>query len=275
MTAAAAFAGEELSCLPQIEALPADAMLAEERLVWQADLRQVTARELQHVTNDALEFNISASAPETGSGSASQTEAASGGGPAAVTGVGGAKRLALHGIALWFAVGGPSARAGTSTGTSAPRTPSRQKRPLGAAGDGAHTRARTHTLTDAEAHTYTNVQTHAHTGGRTLLATGPMDPETHWKQTIIALPHPLPLRADVTRLHAALSLRRADDRQVAARGFALYTSGARLDALSLTVEGFGQPTVSPLFNNARGCGHRAAGACRACRARGRGGVHTI
>ncbi len=230
LTAAAAFAGEDLSCLPQIEVLPPDALLAEERLVWQADLRQVSSRELQHVTNDALEFNISASAPQTGSGSASQTaqkEAASGGGIAAVTGVGGAKRLALHGIALWFAVGGPSAS--SSTSTHAPRTPRRQKRPLGVAGDGQHTHTHTHTLTDAETHTYTHEQTHAHThthtGARTLLATGPMDPETHWKQTIIALPHPLTLRADVTRLHCGLSLRRVEHRQVAARLYKLVAQG--------------------------------------------------
>jgi hypothetical protein len=220
LTAAAAFAGEELSCLPQIEVLPADALLDEQRLVWQADLRQVSSRELQHVTNDALEFNISASAPQTGSGSASQTaqtEAASGGGAADVTGVGGSKRLALHGIALWFAVGGPSASSSTST-RAPPRTSRRQKRPLGVAGDGPRTHTHTHTLTDAEAHTHTHGQAHANTY---TLATGPMDPETHWKQTIIALPHPLPLRADVTRLHCGLSLRRAEHRQVAARLYKL------------------------------------------------------
>jgi hypothetical protein len=227
LTAAAAFAGEELSCLPQIEVLPADALLAEERLVWEADLRQVSSRELQHVTNDALEFNISASAPQTGSGSASQTaqtEAASGGGAADVTGVGGSKRLALHGIALWFAVGGPSAS--SSASTHAPRTPRRQKRPLGVAGDGPHTHAHTHTQTDAEAHTYTHGQAHTHTHTHTsLLATGPMDPETHWKQTTIARPHPLPLRADVTRLHCGLSLRRAEHRQVASRFYKLVAQG--------------------------------------------------
>jgi hypothetical protein len=230
LTAAAGFAGEELSCLPQIEVLPADALLAEERLVWLADLRQVSIRELQHVTNDALEFNISASAPQTGSASASQTaqtEAASRGGAAAVTGVGGSKRLSLHGIALWFAVGGPSAS--SSASTHAPRTPRRQKRPLGVAGDGPQTHTHTHTLTDAEAHTYTHGQGHTHTHTHTsLLATGPMDPETHWKQTTIVLPHPLPLRADVTRLHCGLSLRRAEHRQVASRFCKLVAQGLML-----------------------------------------------
>jgi len=176
-SAAAAMAGDELSATPQIEMVRKEAVLAQERVVWEADLTRLSVHELDLVSNDSLEFKIPGNtAHDSSSG------------------------RAMHGLCLWFSVGGPTA--------SLLQAASMRSTPLIASHDPIVTLQ--------------------------PLSTGPMDAETHWKQTIIALPEPLALERPVTRLECAVALRRGSGREYLLALTVSETASARDLLKSLT-----------------------------------------
>ena len=216
----AALASEELSASPQIETLDVRALLAPESVVWSANLTHLRAQDLAVVGGTPLEFKIKGKQVH-----------------------GAACPRALHGVCLWFQVGGPSAgelrRARRGPGTvcsaelgavegakegetvGAPRAPrgAPRARHVGAMRSIPEQRPR------AEAR---GAGFRVGEGWRDsveesvgCLSTGPADAETHWKQTVVALPQPLVLRKAVNRVECCVTLRRVQ--------------GGRQYALGLTV----------------------------------------
>ena len=140
-----------------------DAVISRPQEVWRGDLTSLRASELDSISNDALEFSVSASA-------ATATAA---------------DHQVMHGVCLWFSVGGRGDSA--QAGSPPPRSAQSQEDALDSISDDTR-------------------QQH-------VMSTGPDDPPTHWKQTLIALPEPLLLSRSETRLRCALALRRGGGRE--------------------------------------------------------------
>ena len=139
-----------------------DAVISRPQEVWRGDLTRLRASELDSISNDALEFSVSASAATAA-----------------------AADQVMHGVCLWFSVGGR----GDSAQAGSPPVRGAQSQEDAVDGSSDDTR-----------------QQH-------VMSTGPDDPPTHWKQTLIALPEPLLLSRSETRLCCAIALRRGGGRE--------------------------------------------------------------
>ena len=137
-SSAAALAGHEVSESPQIELVSEDSVISIPQEVWRCNLMQVRVEDLAFI-DKALEFSVQSAVDPAATSQAD---------------------LAMHGICLWFSVGGGVEEASPDAGTPE------------------------------------------------ILSTGPADPPTHWKQSVICLPEPLLLSQTETRLSCAVALRR-------------------------------------------------------------------
>jgi type I protein arginine methyltransferase len=179
-SSAAPLASQEMSATPVIEVVPKEALLSPGQVVWQAQLQRLSVRELDEISKHDLEFTLGGSSRH-GSHMAS----------------------AVDGICLWFSVQAPSMNALVECAVG-----NRGGAPAGAGvGGRGKVRAGTQSPNDSN-------------DGGSVFSSGPYDAQTHWKQTIISLPAPLPLRrtgdggqgareGEGLRIRCALALRRA------------------------------------------------------------------
>lgn len=179
-SSAAPLASQEMSATPVIEAVPKEALLSPGQVVWQAQLQRLSVRELDEISKHDLEFKLGGSSHH-GSHMAS----------------------AVDGICLWFSVQAPSMNALVECAVG--------KRGGAPAGAGVGGRGKVWAGTQSPSDS---------NDGGSVFSSGPYDAQTHWKQTIISLPAPLPLRrtgdggqgareGEGLRIRCALVLRRA------------------------------------------------------------------
>jgi len=191
-SSAAPLASQEMSATPIIDAVPKEALLSPGQVVWQAQLQRLSVRELDQISKHDLEFTLGGSARD---GSDASLMAS-----------------AVDGICLWFSVQAPSMHALVECAVG------KRGGAPGGAGVGGRGKVRAGG-TQSPGHGGTQSPSDSNNEG-SVLSSGPYDAQTHWKQTIISLPAPLPLwrtgdggqgarEGEALRIRCALVLRRA------------------------------------------------------------------